>query len=127
MGMFAELLTGAINTTASGLASVASHVETQVLTWCKALLGYPADASGILVSGGSAANLVGLTVARHALARRAGIDGTRDGAVALPSEPVVYGSGESHNSIDRALSLLGLGTAALPPGPARWGFRTPRH
>jgi glutamate/tyrosine decarboxylase-like PLP-dependent enzyme len=123
MGMFAELLTGALNTNASGLASVASHVETQVLTWCKALLGYPANASGILVSGGSAANLVGLTVARHALARRAGIDVTRDGAVALPSEPVVYGSVESHNSVDRALSLLGLGTAAFRKIPVDSDFR----
>lgn len=123
MGMFAELLAGAINTNGSGLASAASHVEVQVLDWCKALLGYPTGASGILVSGGSAANLVGLTVARHAMARRAGIDVTRDGVTALPASPVVYGSAESHNSVDRALSLLGLGTAAFRKIPVDDSFR----
>lgn len=123
VGMFAELLTGAINTNASGLASAASHVEMQVLAWCSALLGFPEAASGILVSGGSAANLVGLTVARHAMAGRAGVDVTRDGAGALPVSPVVYASVEAHNSIDRALALLGLGTVALRRIPVDDAFR----
>ena len=37
----------------------ANEVETQVIEWCKEMLGYPAEASGLLVSGGSMANLVG--------------------------------------------------------------------
>lgn len=123
VGMFAELLGGAMNTNASGLASIASHVEVQVLDWCKTLLGYPPEASGILVSGGSAANFTALTVARHAMARRAGVDVTRDGAAALPRSPIVYGSVESHNSVDRALALLGLGTAALRKIPVDAEFR----
>lgn len=123
VGMFAELLGGAINTNASGLASVASDVEGQVLAWCKALLGVSPEASGILVSGGSAANLVGLTVARHAMAHREGVDVTRDGAAALPARPLVYGSVESHNSIDRALALLGLGTASFRKIPVDGDFR----
>ncbi|HEX6536288.1 MAG TPA: pyridoxal-dependent decarboxylase [Gemmatimonadaceae bacterium] len=123
VGMFAEMLSGGINTNASGLASIASHVEGQVLDWCKTLLGMPREASGILVSGGSAANFVGLTVARHAMARRAGTDVTRDGIVALPHAPVVYGSVESHNSVTRALSLLGLGAAAFRKIPVDGDLR----
>lgn len=123
MGALAELLGGALNNNSSGLASVASDVEEQVLGWCKTLLGYPAWASGILVSGGSMANLVGLNVARHAAAERAGVDVKRDGVGAFPRRPIVYGSTEVHNSIDRALMLLGLGSGALHRIPVDADFR----
>lgn len=123
VGVLAELLGGAINTNNSGLASAASHVESQVLGWCKHLLGYPSEASGILVSGGSVANLVGLTVARHAMAARVGVDVTTQGVTAMPASPVVYGSVECHNSIDRALALLGLGSAAFRKIPVDEDFR----
>ena len=46
-----------------------SLVEDQVLDWCKELIGFPPRRSGLLVSGGSMANLVGLAVARNARAR----------------------------------------------------------
>jgi glutamate/tyrosine decarboxylase-like PLP-dependent enzyme len=122
VGMLAELLAGAINTNASGLASAASAVEAQVVAWCKELLGFPASASGVLLSGGSAANLVGLTVARHAMARRAGIDVARDGVAAMPATPIVYGSTASHNSVDRALALLGLGIGSFRKIPVDDAF-----
>lgn len=123
MGMLAELLAGAMNNNSSGLASVASNVEEQVLGWCKTLLGYPAWASGILVSGGSMANFVALNVARHRAAERAGVDVKRDGVHAFPRRPIVYGSTEVHNSIDRALVLLGLGSGALHRVPVDAHFR----
>ena len=123
VGMLAELLGGAINTNTSRLASAASHVEAQVLAWCRAMLGYAEGASGVLVSGGSAANLVGLMVARHAMARRAGVDVTRDGVVSLPPSPVVYSSAETHIAVDRALSMLGLGTTALRRIPVDADYR----
>lgn len=123
VGMLAELLAGAINTNSSGLASVSSIVEARVLDWCRTLLGFPATGSGVLLSGGSMANLVGLTVARHAMARRAGVDVMRDGTTALPPSPVIYGSAGTHNSVDRALSLLGLGTAAFRKLPVDDAFR----
>ncbi|MFL5560805.1 MAG: pyridoxal phosphate-dependent decarboxylase family protein [Gemmatimonadaceae bacterium] len=123
VGMLAELLAGGINENGSGLASAASQLEAQVLEWCCTLLGYPSGSSGVLVSGGSVANLVGLTVARHAIARRCGADVGRDGIAALATSLVVYSSTESHNSIDRALALLGLGTASLRRLPTDDGYR----
>lgn len=123
VGILASLLEGALNNNCSGLASIASPVEAQVLAWCRELLGYASDASGILVSGGSAANLAALAVARHAMARRREIDVNVDGVAALPAGPVVYGSTETHNSIDRALALLGLGTSALRRIPVDGDFR----
>src|SRR4030042_4584478 len=47
---------------------ISPHVELQVISWFKEVLGYPKEASGILGSGGSMANLIGLTVGRNAKA-----------------------------------------------------------
>jgi glyoxylase-like metal-dependent hydrolase (beta-lactamase superfamily II) len=50
----------------------AVYLEHEVLSWFKQLLGFPADAGGILVSGGSMGALTGLTVARHRACTRRG-------------------------------------------------------
>ena len=72
MGIFAELLAAATNAISGVFAYVSNnYVEMQVLDWCKTLLGYPPTASGLLTSGCSASNLIGLAVARNA---RAGFD-----------------------------------------------------
>jgi glutamate/tyrosine decarboxylase-like PLP-dependent enzyme len=94
----------------------APYVEAQVLSWAKQLLSMPADASGVLVSGGSVANLVGLAAAREAAVPGVSVTGVRAAAGQL----VVYASEEAHNSIDKAVGLLGLGWHALrhiPTGP----------
>lgn len=62
LGMLAELLAAGMNPNLGGGDHVANYVEAQVLEWCKEMLGYPIEASGLLVSGGSMANLVGLTL-----------------------------------------------------------------
>jgi aromatic-L-amino-acid/L-tryptophan decarboxylase len=108
--MLAEMLAAGMNPNVSGFNHVSVCVETQVLDWCKQMLGYTMEASGILVSGGSMANLVGLTVARNA---RAGLDVTRHGLQALEQKLTLYGSGEMHYSIQKGVELLGLGSDAL--------------
>ena len=63
--LIADLVASAMNSASLGFDEVASsYVEIQLLNWLKTLLGYPTDASSLLVSGGSMANLVGLAVAR---------------------------------------------------------------
>ena len=44
-----------------------SQVELEVLGWFKEWIGYPPTAAGILVSGGSAANMTALACARESL------------------------------------------------------------
>jgi aromatic-L-amino-acid/L-tryptophan decarboxylase len=44
-----------------------SQLELVVLDWFKGWIGYPAEADGVLVSGGSAANMTALACAREAL------------------------------------------------------------
>jgi glutamate/tyrosine decarboxylase-like PLP-dependent enzyme len=56
------------------------------------------------------ANLVGLTVARNT---RAGFDVRKDGLTAADQPMTFYGSVETHSSSQKAVELLGLGSAAL--------------
>jgi aromatic-L-amino-acid decarboxylase len=111
LGTLAELLAAAMNTNAGDFDHhSANHVEKQVIDWCKEMLGFPAAASGLLTSGCSAANLIGLTVARNA---KAGFDLRREGIQAEPHRMVLYASEEIHSSIQKAVELLGLGSDAL--------------
>jgi len=109
-GMLAELIVGTLNTSAWGGQQAAPFVEAQVLDWLKALVGYPAGASGILTSGCSMANLIGLAVARDA---KSGGDVTQLGLRAMEAQPVLYGSAETHSSVVKAVGVLGLGRDAF--------------
>jgi aromatic-L-amino-acid/L-tryptophan decarboxylase len=109
-GMLAEMLASGLNPNVGGGEHAAVYVESQVIDWCKQMLGYPAEASGILLSGGSMANLVGLTVARNA---HAGYDVRKKGVHGSPRQMIVYGSREIHSSIQRAVEMLGLGSESL--------------
>jgi aromatic-L-amino-acid decarboxylase len=111
MGAFAELLAASMNTNTGGGANhVANHVEKQVLNWIKEMLEYPMSASGVLTSGCSAANIIGLTVARNA---KAGFDVRSKGLQCAQHRMLLYASREIHSSIQKAIEILGLGSEAL--------------
>jgi glutamate/tyrosine decarboxylase-like PLP-dependent enzyme len=86
-------------------------VELVVLDWLRGLCGLPAGAEGVLVSGGSVANLVALAAARRA--RLGGAD----------PEAIVYASGEAHSAVGRALRVLGFGAEQLRLLPTDEGLR----
>jgi aromatic-L-amino-acid decarboxylase len=87
-------------------------LETVGLRWLAELLGLPGDWFGVLVSGGSVANLVGLGAARQWAFERIGHDPARDG---LPPEPRcrIYASSEIHHVVNRSAAVLGLGRRAV--------------
>ena len=105
-----EMLAAGFNPNVGGFDDGASLVEDQVLDWFKEVMGLPAESSGLFVSGGSMANLVGLAVARHA---RAPFDVRQKGQAAAPQPMTVYASSEVHSSVPKAMELLGLGRDAL--------------
>jgi glutamate/tyrosine decarboxylase-like PLP-dependent enzyme len=74
----------------------ASTVELVVIDWFRQWLGYGGQASGILLPGGSLANLTALACAREAKA------GGR------AASAVVYVTPQGHSSVTRALHVLGF-------------------
>jgi glutamate/tyrosine decarboxylase-like PLP-dependent enzyme len=110
LGTLAEMLAAGMNPNVGGGETAATYVEAQVIDWCKELLGFPPEASGVLVSGGSMANLLALAVARS---KESTFDVRRDGLSAAPQPLTLYGSAEMHFSIQRAVEVLGLGSRSL--------------
>lgn len=116
--MGASNLTGAIGdflaaiqgSNLGGGNHAAALLDGQVVDWCKQMIGFPANASGTLVSGGSMANLIALTVARNVMS---GIDLREDGLGALRKPMFFYGSDQLHSCHRKAVEALGLGNRAL--------------
>ncbi len=71
-------------------------LELTVLGWIRELLVLDPASAGILTSGGSIANLIGMASARAKFGR------------SCLSEGVIYVSQEGHASVDKAASILGF-------------------
>ena len=99
-----------INLTSWRSAPAACEMERVVLKWLKQMLGYPAEAGGLLVSGGSMANFAALAAARSA---KAPVNVVREGVNALPGRMCAYVSTEGHFSIRKAAGMLGLGESSV--------------
>jgi len=109
MGAFADLLAGIINSNTAIGEQSALYVDKQVINWCKELLNYPVDGSGILVSGGSIANITGLIVARNTIIKNA----KSAGVYAAPGKLTAYCSSETHNCLGKAAEVIGIGNEQL--------------
>lgn len=94
------------------LSPAALACEDVAGAWLKELLGIPATASVGFVTGGQAANTVGLAAARWKVLRDHGWDVGVDGLFGAPPIRVIAGE-ERHATVDRALRLLGMGERAL--------------
>jgi aromatic-L-amino-acid decarboxylase len=110
MGIFADALAAAMNPSVAGGNHAAVHLERQVIRWFAEMLGLPPDAMGLLVSGGSMANLTALAAARTA---KAGFDVRVRGLQSGDQRLVVYMSEEGHGCIRKAVEMLGIGAESL--------------
>ena len=97
-GALGDLIASALNVdTCWWLGSSGpSALELVVLDWFRQWVGYPEQAQGVLVSGGSAANLTALACAREKLI------GPMD------DRAVIYMSDQTHSSVARAARVLGF-------------------
>ncbi|MFF2145757.1 pyridoxal phosphate-dependent decarboxylase family protein [Kitasatospora sp. NPDC058190] len=95
-------------------APAATALETALLAELAALVGYdPARSAGVLTSGGTESNLMGLMLAR---------DQKLDGIVELDGvpagvRPCILASEAAHFSVQRSAALLGLGERAVVSVP----------
>ena len=109
---YAEAVAATLNQNCNiwALSPSANAVEQCVVRWLAELVGAPQVTGGLITSGGSVANLIGLTAARdHALGRDARAEGVQGRASPL----TLYTAEEIHSSTDKAVSQLGLGTRHL--------------
>ena len=120
MGIFGEALAAAMNPSCAGGNHAAIYVERQVTGWFRDVLGLPADAKGLLVSGGSMATLTALGVARHV---RCGIDVRADGLRGAAHPFAFYLSSESHGCVRKAIELLGFGSGTIRTIPIDSDYR----
>jgi len=93
-----DLITSAYNLDVGSwqLSAGPSEIELVVLDWFKDWIGYPREAAGILVSGGSAANMTALACARESLVG------------SMSDRLIVYCADQAHSSVARAARILGF-------------------
>ncbi|MEQ8926091.1 MAG: pyridoxal-dependent decarboxylase [Fulvivirga sp.] len=110
IGAIAEFIKGYYNQ--NGLkwnnSPIANELEQLVIRWVAEFVGLPDHSSGLLTSGGSMSNYLGLHFALAAKFPQREMDGLM-GAKGL----TVYCSNQSHSSIERSMVFLGLGRSNL--------------
>jgi len=94
----------------------AAVVEEVTGDWLRDLLNVPRHASVGFVTGAQMANFTALAAARHEMLRRAGWDVETGGLNGAPRLRIIVGA-QRHDTIDRALRFLGIGTNALTMVP----------
>ncbi|MEF2554064.1 aspartate aminotransferase family protein [Aurantimonas sp. A2-1-M11] len=109
-GALADFLAAIQGSNLGGGNHAAASMDSQVVNWCKEMIGFPPPASGTLVSGGSMANLIALTVARNV---KAGVDVREHGVGAIEKPLRFYASDQVHSCHRKAIEALGLGNKAL--------------
>lgn len=98
--MIASLLNNGMAVYEMGTTGTA--METRLIQWMCARIGFGDGGGGVITSGGSAANLTALLAARNIYAERCG-----------DQLPAMLVSEHAHYSVTRALKMLGFGTEGI--------------
>ena len=114
-GALGDFLAAIQGSNLGGGNHAAAMMDGQVVDWCKQMIGFPASASGTLVSGGSVANTIALIVARNV---KAGVDVREHGVAAIERPLRFYASDQIHSCHRKAIEAMGLGNCALQRIPA---------
>ncbi len=113
IGSLADLLAAAVNPNVGAwvLSPMATEIEAQTIRWLGDLIGYGPDCSGVMVSGGNAANFVAFLAARKAKAPWA----VRESGMFDEDHKQlrVYTSSQTHTWVEKAADFFGLGTNAI--------------
>lgn len=110
VGMLAEMLAAGLNANVGGRDQIPLEVERQIAHWMRELFSFPPEASGILVSGTSTANLIGILVARRKIL---GAEVRSEGVQHTDARLTAYGSTAAHGCVKQAMDVAGLGEDML--------------
>lgn len=112
IGALADLLAAAVNANVGkwDLAPIASEIETQAVRWLADLIGYERECSGVMVSGGNMANILGFIAGRTA---KAPWDVREVGNHGDPRKMTSYVSAETHTWVQKAADVCGLGADSI--------------
>lgn len=102
------------NMLAEELSPLLSQLERRLLGWIAHRLGMGEDAGGVMASGGTLCTITALVTARH----QRGLDG---------QQACLYASTDCHNSLAKALRVMGLPAAALRLAPTDAAGRLDPH
>jgi len=91
---------------------LATELEVVSLAWLRELFGLPAEWAGVMTTGATMANFVGLASARQWWGERQEVDIAERGLSGLPQIPVLTG-GYIHASAVKSLSMLGAGRSTV--------------
>ena len=98
------------------MSPVAAELEDVVLRWIREALDLPRESAGGFVTCATAANFSGLAAARSALLLRDGWNVEDQGLFGAPPIDVIVGE-EYHASMQKALSMVGLGKSRVTRVP----------
>ncbi len=112
--MGADLLTCALDPIAYAwmVSPLAVELERISLAWLAELLDIPHHEHGVITTGATMANFVGLAAARQWWGERQDLDVAQDGLAGAPAVPVLTG-GYVHASSVKALGMLGMGRGSV--------------
>lgn len=110
MSSLGELVSSWINNNMLSIemSPVLSQIEVDIIKQFAALFGFGPKAGGVLLSGGTLANLQALTVARNHT-----FPIMHEGLVGFRNRPVIMASQAAHTSLQKSAMILGLGTSAV--------------
>jgi L-2,4-diaminobutyrate decarboxylase len=116
--VIADLVISTLNqsTAVWEMSPIGTVIEQEVVRWLADRIGYPANALGTAVSGGSAANLTALLAARARWNEKRGVGcgewengfSTTPHSPPATPRPVILCSADAHYSIARAASIMGI-------------------
>jgi L-2,4-diaminobutyrate decarboxylase len=117
----------------------AVYAENQALRWVADLAGFPAEAGGVFVQGGTVGNLSALVTARHTTRARIEHEAAAAGRAVPRPRWVVAAAASSHSSVSASCDVMDCGVvgvttddegrltgdalaAAFPDAPSREGL-----
>lgn len=120
ISLLADLVAGALNNGLDGYDHPSIFLMHSLGRWLMALSGFSGDKDSLalLFSGGSAANLNALAVARYRAAKEDGWNVREEGLQSGGPPFVAYAGDQAHSSIQRCVEMLGIGSANLRAIPS---------